>query len=371
MFLDYPVHRTLCKTYQHFQRRPNSNMRRAIFFPVKSEARFVWIEMDQLSNQPDFERIKKKCFKNSNCSIEKITIDEDLVYIKKLNPQIVLVCRANSASDGSAVNQSLSRLNDETCTSWKGPVLAYGSEMKMNAAGQETTMCTDLDTTDLGSINNWIMGPLEPRKPFHGSVIFSHGESSKRGRRFDSATLQSLPGVAKVPLSLESQIAYVFGMPLMIMFKIPADTTASKEYEEIIKAARSDMPSDSYNSTAGLLLMDLENKDSDASHFAEIPERYIKKSLGDAIVVRKDGRPLETAQLEAFCNWVEHDLLPLFTDARLSIAEELNVDPAADSERWKKRADFCLDLRQKMLARITRKRFYGWCEKEGLNFEHF
>lgn len=346
-------------------------MRRAIFFPVKSEARFVWIEMDQLSNQPDFERIKKKCSKNSNCSIEKITIDEDLVYMKKLNPQIVLVCRANSASDGSAVNQSLSRLNDETCTSWKGPVLAYGSEMKMNAAGQETTMCTDLDTTDLGSINNWIMGPLEPGKPFHGSVIFSHGESSKRGRRFDSATLRSLPGVAKVPLSLESQIAYVFGMPLMIMFKIPADTTASIEYEEIIKAARSDMPSDSYNSTAGLLLMDLENKDSDASHFAEIFERYIKKSLGDAIVVRKDGRPLETAQLEAFCNWVEHDLLPLFTDARLSIAEELNVDPAADSERWKKRADFCLDLRQKMLARITRKRFYGWCEKEGLNLERF
>ncbi|THY84169.1 hypothetical protein D6C93_08625 [Aureobasidium pullulans] len=324
--VDYPVHRTLCKTYQHFQRRPNSNMRRAIFFPVKSEARFVWIETDQLSNQPDFERIKKKCFKNSNCSIERITIDEDLVYMKKLNPQIVLVYRANSASDGSAVNQSLSRLNDETCTSWKGPVLAYGSEMKMNAAGQETIMCTDLDATDLGSINNWIMGPLEPGKPFHGSVIFSHGESSKRGRRFDSATLQSLPGVTKVPLSLESQIAYVFGMPLMIMFKIPADTTAIQ------------MPPTSLRSL---------------NWFARMVDRW---------------RLLSWRHFAIGWSMIYYHCSPM---PACQIAEELNVDPAADTEGWKKRADFCLDLRQKMLARITRKRFYGWCEKEGLNIEHF
>jgi hypothetical protein len=77
-------------------------------------------------------------------------------------------------------------------------------------------------------------------------------------------------------------------------------------------------------------------------------------------------KPLRPEYLEAFCDWIEEDLLHKFTDTngeiRYTLANEID-----DENRAVKLAK----LKQKMWDRCSRGVFYAWCKKEGLRLDHY
>lgn len=74
-----------------------------------------------------------------------------------------------------------------------------------------------------------------------------------------------------------------------------------------------------------------------------IQYKYLGQNLGNVTVARKDMKPLRPEYLQAFCGWIEEELLHKFTDANGEIRYALTNE--VDDE---KRAVRLARLKQKM-----------------------
>lgn len=74
-----------------------------------------------------------------------------------------------------------------------------------------------------------------------------------------------------------------------------------------------------------------------------IQYRYLGQNLGNVTVARKDMKPLRPEYLQAFCGWIEEELLHKFTDTNGQIRYALTNE--VDDE---KRAVRLARLKQKM-----------------------
>jgi len=72
-------------------------------------------------------------------------------------------------------------------------------------------------------------------------------------------------------------------------------------------------------------------------------------------------KPLGSDYLEAFCDWIEDDLLPKFTDANQLIKHALANE--ADDEN---RSRMIITIKQNMWNRCSRKDFRMWCKEKGI-----
>lgn len=98
---------------------------------------------------------------------------------------------------------------------------------------------------------------------------------------------------------------------------------------------------------------------------------FTSKTAGDAIVVRRDGKPLVPAYFEAFCNWIKEDLYPLFSESRQQSALELSRSTEGNATEVSKGKQKVKELQDKVLDRITRARFYAWCNTKGIELKHY
>lgn len=73
-------------------------------------------------------------------------------------------------------------------------------------------------------------------------------------------------------------------------------------------------------------------------------------------------KPFEPDYLEAFCDWIEDDLLPKFTDANKLIKHAL--DNEVDDEN---RRRLITTIKQNMWNRCSRKEFRMWCKQKGIH----
>lgn len=76
---------------------------------------------------------------------------------------------------------------------------------------------------------------------------------------------------------------------------------------------------------------------------------------------------MDPAYLEAFCTWIEEDLLPKFTDAHEQIMYSLATEYDEESEEAREQGIALLKLRDKMYDRCSRERFRAWCKEKGLH----
>lgn len=153
--VDWPLHRTLCASFEHFKERPSLDVRRAIHFPVKgSSPEFVWLSMngDYFYNQPNLDAMKESYFGGADASTSPVHIYEDLIRKSKIRPEIMLTCGMFFAMDNSPLNECIYQLGGKTTTFWKGPAVAYGSGLKLDENREEYAVIEDLDTTDLTGI---------------------------------------------------------------------------------------------------------------------------------------------------------------------------------------------------------------------------
>ncbi|THW44457.1 hypothetical protein D6D21_04883 [Aureobasidium pullulans] len=382
--VDWPLHRTLCASFEHFKERPSLDVRRAIHFPVKgSRPEFVWLSMngDYFYNQPNLDAMKKSYFGGADASTSPVHIYEDLIRKSKIRPEIMLTCGMFFAMDNSPLNECIYQLGGKTTTFWKGPAVAYGSGLKLDENREEYAVIEDLDTTDLTGIINHVLGRFQKGKQMQCVKVASYGNMNhdKSALRLKSVALESTPTFVNGDMGFESPISRLFGMPLVVILT-PADneldyTTCSpaeaKKLLDFIKIVRLQQPSDSSNMTAGLLMIGCGGKTPYPVEFGKVPERFTSKTAGDAIVVRRDGKPLVPAYLEAFCNWIKEDLYPVFSESRQQSALELSRSTEGNAAEVSKGKQKVKELQDKVLDKITRARFYAWCNTKGIELKHY
>ncbi|KAI5205893.1 hypothetical protein E4T38_04107 [Aureobasidium subglaciale] len=370
--IDRPTHLALCKSFAQFKYHPRPSVRRAIYFPAQgSEPKFVWLEMDKryAYRHPDLAAMRKTFFANSKDYLWPIPVTEDLVRLKRVSPQIMLGCSSSPASFDAPLNSCITKLIGGTYHSWKGSVLAYGY-FQSDHDDEEHTVCTDLDTTGLTPINNWFLGRPEPERKMLGAYIRSDKDKRKHGSQFGQAIMTPSDDFSNGTMGYESQLSKLFGMPLVIL------TPTLKQLDGIQdpdrkQEMRRQMLQKFGNTMASLLLVDIGNRrSSPAEHFGRVPEHFLAQNLGSTVVVRKDGKTLTPAYLEAFCSWIHEDLLPKFADAHNEIMYELAKDLDDDDPKAHRRGSDLFKLRKKMWDRISRARFYAWCKDKDLKLVH-
>ncbi|KEQ70412.1 hypothetical protein M436DRAFT_84508 [Aureobasidium namibiae CBS 147.97] len=141
-----------------------------------------------------------------------------------------------------------------------------------------------------------------------------------------------------------SQLSIIFGMPIMLVLATELTNGGDTSHDlDEVRRCLSLMPPSLGNRVAKLLLIYMGNHyQSVDEDFGTIPERF-HSIKGHVVVLRKDLKPLEPDYLEAFCDWIEDDLLPKFTDANQLIKHAL--DNEADDEN---RSRMIITIKQNM-----------------------
>ncbi|KAK6001900.1 hypothetical protein QM012_002390 [Aureobasidium pullulans] len=368
-----PVHRTLCKSFAKFETKPSPAVCRAIYFPVdRANPEFVWLEMDKLYGytQPDLAVMRKSFLGGSKDYLWPIQLNADFVRMTKVYPHIILGCGSKPPSLDQPVNESISTLIGKQSHGVRGPFIAYGQIKKVNEDGEKYPVVTDLDTTDLTILTNYFLGRHRHDEATIDGVRIYSNRNSRPGHRFNTNTINSQLALCNNGLGPWSPISIFFGMPLAIIFQLPLGEhqTSTPEGREQIEELRAQLPPDSCNRLAALLMIDLGNrKGAVAQDFGTIPSEYSTQPVGDAIVVRKDQKSLNPAYLEAFCDWIQEDLLPKFTDTHDQITYSLSTQYDEDSEEAREQGIALLKLREKMYDRCSRKRFRAWCKEKDIH----
>ncbi|KAG9599945.1 beta-glucanosyltransferase gel2, partial [Aureobasidium melanogenum] len=354
---------------------PNQAVRRAIYLPAtRPSPEFVWLKMEQKYgyNQPDLSSMRETYLEDSEDCLWPVEINVDLVRMAKIYPHIIFGCQSKPPSKDEPINRSITRLTGNDDHGVRGSVIAYGQIKQEGEDGVKQPIVTDLDTTDLRIITNYFLGTFRYEGPKFGGVRVFCDSESKPDCRSHSTPVSSNLAICNGEIGLWSQISILYGMPLVVIFATPLlpHQHDSPEVLEEIERIRAEQGSNSANRLASLLLVDVGNFENHvAENFGTIhPDlnRFRAQGLGNAIVIRKDQKPLSPAYLEAFCTWIEEDLLPKFTDAneqiRYALATELDEQ---DSRAWKRGADL-MRLRQKMWDRCSRTRFNAWYKEKGI-----
>ncbi|KAG9909171.1 beta-glucanosyltransferase gel2, partial [Aureobasidium melanogenum] len=373
--VDLPVHRALCKSFAQFRDRPNQAVRRAIYLPAsRPNPEFVWLKMDQKYgyNQPDLASMRANYLENSENCLWPVEVNVDLVRMAKIYPHIIFGYQSKPPSKDEPINQSITKLTGNDDHGVRGSVIAYGQIKQEGEDGVKQPIVTDLDTTDLRIITNYFLGTFRYEGLKFGAVLVFSDPESKPDCRSHSTLVSSNLAICNGDMGLWSQISILYGMPLVIIFATPLlpHQHDNAEVLEEIERIRAEQGPNSANRLASLLLVDMGNFENHiAENFGTIhPDRnrFRAQGLGNAIVIRKDQKPLSPAYLEAFCTWIEEDLLPKFTDANEQIRYALATDlDEQDPRAWKRGADL-LRLRQKMWDRCSRTRFNAWCKEKGI-----
>lgn len=277
--MDLPVHRTICRSFAQFRTRPSSAVRRAIYFPPeRPNPEFVWMEMDQQYgyDQPDLVSMRKTYLEVSDENyVWPVQVNTDYVRMTKIYPHIILGCSSKTSSLDQPVNRSISTLIGKEVHCMRGALIAYGQIKVENEDGERCPVVTDLDTTDLTVIANYFLGRYDV-STVQGVRIYSN-RNSRPGHRFNANTIHSDKGICNGDLGVSSPISVFFGMPLAVMYQVPLKENHfdTPEIREHIEDIRAQLPPDSGNRLAALLMIDMgDRKDSMAQDFGTISPEY-------------------------------------------------------------------------------------------------
>lgn len=283
--VDLPVHRTICKSFAQFKTKPNQTVRRAIYFPVdRPNPEFVWMKMDEQYDytQPDLVAMRKSFLADSKDYMWPIHLEADYARMLKIYPHIILGCSSKAPSLDEPVNQSITTLIGKQGHGVRGSFIAYGQIKLKNEDGQKYPVVTDLDTTDLTIITNYFLGRHRYDGAEMDAVRIYSNRNSRLGHRFNANTIISTKELCHGDLGLFSPISIFFGMPLAVMYRLPLGDKQpdTPKIREAIEKLRAELPPDSGNRLASLLMIDMGNrKGAVAQDFGTIPAKYISCSL--------------------------------------------------------------------------------------------
>lgn len=279
--VDLPVHRTICKSFARFKTKPSPTVCRAIYFPVdRANPEFVWMDMDKqyAYTQPDLAAMRKSFLDDSTDYLWPIHLNADFVRMMKIYPHIILACGSKAPSLDDPVNQSITSLIGKQFHGVRGPFIAYGQIKHENEDGEKYPVVTDLDTTDLTIITNYFLGRHRHDQAEMDAVRIYSNRNSRPGHRFNANTIKSTTAICNGDLGLFSPISVFFGMPLAVLFRLPLgeNQNDTPKIREEIEKLRAQLPPDSGNRLASLLMIDMgDRKGAVVQEFGTIPSEYV------------------------------------------------------------------------------------------------
>ena len=309
-------HGTLCKAYKGFQKRPSSESKRALLFPVDSrDPRWIWVPVEwqpPKDGEEGWEMAKLGDLLGTDDRIDKehhhMTRNPRLK--RPLTKTIHMIWRDNFMNDGSPFNLSIAKITQgDVGHRWGGPIVI----LAMEGLGSNPTYYSDLEITDIRDVvdyfadyNQESVEVRSARGPDEvpGVQISCVGDMETFG--YEKFTTVAVPprGYTEEVLSSVSRRV---GFPLLLR-KYPPDVlwqnSGESAYENIL---------------ASWLLVGAEpyKERPTGKNFAAwgwIPFEW-KYDVGSVIVTRANKGPLSPFDVEVMCNFCFHHLQPLFEES--------------------------------------------------------
>lgn len=333
---DWPVHSTVCKQFAKLGDCPSPNMIRAIYFPADdTEPEFKWVPNKVARKDygwheaPEWEG--KDPYGSYNTRHLVLRCDKECrgryhkegcynIWIKTL--------KDDEANEFEWANDCVKELTEDLNTTWKGPILAYGTEQH-DYHPFDRVKAIDLDTTDLKvlALAFFRGGSREHRVKAVQINCVGHM------KRYKAPELESkvVDWRQFTMADAHCQIPKMIGLPLALH-----DT-------------KTDDGLDTHNVKASLLKMECSLQSVRWGH-------YSRKKLGNMIVVHDHGKHIEPHTVQALCAWIDKGLRPFFNLARKLNRNDLKLIKHNEPQREQIGAQIS-GRHDKMIEKISKDKY--------------
>ncbi|KAG9846332.1 hypothetical protein KCU98_g6698, partial [Aureobasidium melanogenum] len=338
---DWEMHYTVCKQFSELGDRPSPDMRRVIYFDARfgKHPQFKWLPLKfgEDFEEPDFQ--SENLLGSGDLTWTRIDFKKNSVNDKELRHTIFLMVVDNYHQSGAEFNESVYYLTKGATTTLMGPIIAYGA-LEPDFDDEDTDefeidKCTDLDTTDLKAIVNYLQGKQNPGRENIVVKLNCNGRIQKPLiEQIKLINFDPCPFFSGVKLHF-STLSKFLGIPLLLF------------------ATSTESGIDVTNLAADLLMIPCEKS---AKNWGKVMSEW-RESEGNMVVMRRDGRFLDYMYLRLIIIWIKNDLVPLFDAARGECQVEVNK--AKDDKNYSGEAVRKIrETREKMtFDHITMNRF--------------
>jgi len=330
---DWLTHKLLCATFSTFNAssRPTNERFRAILFPVDDKnPKVIWLHCKWCDDGDDgrYQHPDRGALLGHDTLIKDMTIQYNPVLKRNLSDTIYVSYRDTFLVDGSKPNKSVAAI---TATKpgqyhdWRGSMIAYGKV----GLGIDPTACKDLDMNDFRHITDFFLSygytPTPATQQPTGINI-----KGVRINCLGDRKMLSKPSFEAVEVSSTdpifskhdtSDIAERIGLPILTR-RCPPDPRW--ENNEDSKMFQNESPFNNQDATFLHLCCDPTAEldfHTGTMDWAWAPQQW-QNSVGSAIVVRQDKKPLSPLHVEALCKYCRYEIRPLLAHAMGEYAPE-------------------------------------------------
>lgn len=342
---DWPTHKLLCAAFSNFDasRRPSADHFRAIFFPVDSEKpEIIWLYCQWHDDDEDedgfgFQYPDTKPFLGADTFPRSSPIQYNPVLKRSLDDTIHVYYRDTFLVDGSKPNKSIAAITTTksgVCHDWRGPILACGK----NGLGVDQASCRDLDMNDFRHITDYFLSYNSDPVPELANQL-SIGEKIQ-GVRINCLGDQKMLDkphfeAVEVPLTDPifskhdtSDIAQRIDLPIFTRRCPPDPKWANDEDNKLFERGS---PFNNQDATFLHLCCDPKadfNLKMGTLGWGWASQQW-QNSVGSAIVVRQDKKPILPLHVEALCKYCRYEARPLLAHSMGEYAPEKPMEKDA------------------------------------------
>ncbi|THX68046.1 hypothetical protein D6C87_05490 [Aureobasidium pullulans] len=294
---DWPVHSTVCKQFAKLGDRPSFDMIRVIYFPADdTEPEFKWVPIKVAEDPtghrsheaPEWEGKDSYGSSASHYSVRRCDEKCRGDYHKKGCYTIwINTLEDDEANEFEWANDCVKELTEDLNTTWKGPILAYGTG-SLGSHHDTRHKAIDLDTTDLKvlALDFFQVGSRER------SVKAVQINCIGHMKRYEAPEFESkVVDRRQLRLGYHCQIPKMIGLPLVLYH------------------TQTDNGLDTHSVKASLLKMECSLNSVRWGH-------YSRKTLGNMVVVHDHGKHISPHIVQALCVWIDKGLRPFFNLTR-------------------------------------------------------
>lgn len=330
---DWSTHKLLCASFSSFatSRRPTADHHRAVLFdPEKAKPEFIWLLCKWRSDfdeEGGYQAPETGTFLGSDVTSKDAPIQYNPRLKKRLSNTINVTYRDTFLIDGSRPNRSVASIiatQPGEYHDWRGPIIAYARK----GSGLEPPACKDFDMIDFRHVTDYFLSyGYEPHKAqtsvarVQGVRINCLGDEKMLKRpHFEQIELPITDAIFTQHDT--SDIADRIGISILTR-RCPPDPRWVNSNDAMFEHGS---PTNNQDATFLHQCCDPGAKfDLSTGSFGwgwcSAPWQ---NSVGSAIVVRKDKKPLLTMHMEALARYCRYEVRPLLAH---SIGEYAPEEP--------------------------------------------
>lgn len=334
---DWPTHKLLCATFSSFDSlsRPSNESFRAILFPVEDKKlKLIWLHCTWRSSDDDkdgrdtYQNPEVTPFIGPNACERDAPIQYNPVLKRKLSDTIYVCHQDSFLIDGSTANNSVATIMATTAGQkhdWRGPIIAYGRV----GLGNDPTICRDLDMNDFRHITDYFLSyntkpAPAPQQPLDTMIKGVKINCVGDQKMFNKPHFEAVEVSSNDLIFSEhdtSDIAQRIGLPIFTRRCSPDPRWTNYQDTRLFGG---EIPFNNQDATFLHLCCDPKGLfDHRSGQFGwGFASQQWQNSVGSAIIVRQDRKPLLPLHAEALCRCCRREVGPLFAHSHGEYGEK-------------------------------------------------